>query len=546
MASAIQSLILAFMKKNDITLFLWGGLVILLVVFAIVTRLYKLDQYPPQLNRDEAALAINALYIRESGVDEWGMRLPIQFKSFGDYKLPGYIYILSLLFHFQISDLIVRLPSALAGISLLLLSTYWATSILKIHNNKYLILFFGASMATAPFAIFYSRMAWEANLGLTFMMAGLLLLHHNKPTYQKDLCALFLFGFAVVTYNTPFLLLPFFILSVPMLRGVKNIKSWLPIATSLFVLFLTTAALFMTNNSQKSGILLFNDPSILAEYPAYREQYSGMLQTLLGNQYTYFGLISLNHYKDTFLPHFLVSHGGQHPWHSIVGRGHLYWTVYILFTVGLLNQLKKSFQVLVKKGPLLKKFSHHHTSLVPIFLLLVSPLPAIFTTDAPHATRSLFVFVMITVFATLGFEAIYQAARAKFKIGPILIVTVTMAFLCTETTVYLHQYFSVWPTQYPKEFQLGLIPIVQQITQEYPEDMITIVDDNAYTYAIIAWYQRIPVLTTLQNIKRVGPDTASLYQVKKLDRFQFLFPTEEVENKQHVIKRNPTDQQWQL
>ncbi|GAI80456.1 unnamed protein product, partial [marine sediment metagenome] len=67
-------------------------LVFLIFFFSLFLRLFKLGDFPLSLNRDEAAIGYNAYSILKTGRDEWGEKLPLSFKSFGDYKMPLYIY----------------------------------------------------------------------------------------------------------------------------------------------------------------------------------------------------------------------------------------------------------------------------------------------------------------------------------------------------------------------------------------------------------------------------------------------------------------------
>lgn len=519
-----------------------------ILVFAAFIRLFKLAEYPPQLNRDEAALAINALYIKQAGVDEWGQRFPIQFKSLGDYKLPGYIYLLSAVFQFRIDDFAVRLPAAVSGIAIVIVSTVWLNSLLKKKLSKPTLVFFLGSIAIAPFAIFYSRMAWEANLALALMISALTLLHSQNFSWKKDLIAAILFLLASVTYNSPFLLLPFFIITLPILRGIRSYKKWLLPVISLSIVFVGVAALFSQNNAQKTGILFFTDPDVVAQYPTYRETLPSILKPILGSRYAFFAVTAFNHYKDTFLPKFLVISGGQHPWHSILGRGHLYWTIYCLFVVGLISQLGKVLLILTEvKKKKLNALRGKLQNFVPLFFLLVSPLPAIFTTDAPHATRSLFTFVMIIVFAAIGFEFIYNQIKNKHKYISATFLTIVSFLLILESSNYISQYFIVWPESFSPDFQLGFLPVLHQVTDEHPQGDISIIDLGWYMYVIVAWYEKIPSAEFLRTVERSGPDLVGLYRVKQVGRYYFVYHDDEpVPNKTGLITRDQYDGHWKL
>src|SRR3990167_7573491 len=88
-----------------------------IILLAAILRLYELDSYPVSLSWDEVAIGYNAYSIAQTGADEYSIKWPILFKSFNDYKLPGYIYLDSIFVKFLgLSGFTVRLPSALLGV----------------------------------------------------------------------------------------------------------------------------------------------------------------------------------------------------------------------------------------------------------------------------------------------------------------------------------------------------------------------------------------------------------------------------------------------
>src|SRR5258708_30002126 len=97
----------------------WTASIVLAILIALLVRLPFFGQVPTGLNRDEAALGYNAYSLRKTGADEYGHRWPISITSFGDQKLPGYVYLLIpfiAAFHFTIWS--IRLPSFLSGLAL--------------------------------------------------------------------------------------------------------------------------------------------------------------------------------------------------------------------------------------------------------------------------------------------------------------------------------------------------------------------------------------------------------------------------------------------
>src|SRR5579859_1092348 len=101
------------------TIFPWRWwLVGFAIAFAVaaVMRLPLFAHVPGGLNRDEAALGYNAYSILKTGKDEYGKILPVTITSFGDEKLPGYVYaLIPFIDAFGLNIFAIRLPSLLAG-----------------------------------------------------------------------------------------------------------------------------------------------------------------------------------------------------------------------------------------------------------------------------------------------------------------------------------------------------------------------------------------------------------------------------------------------
>lgn len=97
-------------------------LVVLVITIIVVTpRFYNLASQPPGLHIDEVSFAADAKAISETGRDTWGVKMPIVFKAFGEWKAPGLTY--SMAFWSKIlgrmDNFVARLPSAIAGLTTL-------------------------------------------------------------------------------------------------------------------------------------------------------------------------------------------------------------------------------------------------------------------------------------------------------------------------------------------------------------------------------------------------------------------------------------------
>ena len=69
------------LPKNVIFIFLT-------FLLAFFLRFYRIDKSPASLDWDEVAIGWNAHTIFHARRDEFGTRLPLTFRSFGDYKSP--------------------------------------------------------------------------------------------------------------------------------------------------------------------------------------------------------------------------------------------------------------------------------------------------------------------------------------------------------------------------------------------------------------------------------------------------------------------------
>src|SRR3989338_4459229 len=109
-------------KKRSISRYI---ILIAIVALGFLLRIFKLGEVPVSLSWDEAAIGYNAYSIVQTGKDEYGTAWPLLFKSFNDYKLPGYVYSTALSIKLLgLSDFAVRLPSALFG-TLTILAFYF-------------------------------------------------------------------------------------------------------------------------------------------------------------------------------------------------------------------------------------------------------------------------------------------------------------------------------------------------------------------------------------------------------------------------------------
>ena len=155
--------------KNKINL-----LLLVIILLAAIFRIYKIDQVPPSLSWDEAAVGYNAWSVANFGKDEWGKTLPIYFKSFEDDKHPVHIYITSLFVKvLGPSDFSVRLPAVVFGV----LNVLLIFLVGRVMFNKTVGLIAAFVLTLSPYAIHFSRFKHELNFTIFFFLLGLFLFY---------------------------------------------------------------------------------------------------------------------------------------------------------------------------------------------------------------------------------------------------------------------------------------------------------------------------------------------------------------------------------
>ncbi len=495
-----------------------------ITLIALVVRFWHLDTLPAALNRDEAALGYNAWMLQTIGKDEWGKSWPLTLKSFGDYKLPGYplVTIVSFSF-FGRSDWSVRFPSALAG-TLLPLAVWYLTKQLQWKKNKRLLA--AVLVALLPFSIFYSRMAFEANVALTLMVwvFGLLLRFMQQKSTLMILLPLSIWLAAIFTYNTPLLLTPFLIIGLLVWFGKnKKPQTFFAVIGLSLVLLISTALLWQLN-SQKAGISIFTDPTIETKIIEVYTAKSG-IDRLLASRYVVYAEMLNQHFWESWSSSFLVTHGGSHPWHTVPGTGHITWFGYLFGCLGVLLSSISIIQTLLKKQDLSR--TQRGEGLL-IWLLLAGLAPSVVTVDSPHATRSLIFMLLLAVFSAVGVSNFYVFLK-KTAPSVLLAATVGLWLFGTGTTgKYLVSYFTEYPNL-QTIFQPGLEVALSQLKKT---DKPVLVAGDGYTYISIAWYLPVKPQAFLDTITRHKVDTIGFELGRSVDVFTIRpdFKTPDVTN----------------
>lgn len=362
--------------------------IILLLGFFL--RAYQLNVIPPALNWDEVSLGYNTYSILRTGQDEWGQTLPLSFRAYGDYKLPGYVYLdVPFIAIFGLNEWAVRIPSALAGVGTIL----FVFLILKKLSKSWEISLWGMFLvALAPWAIILSRIGLEANLALFLTSAAIYFLLLGLEKYQYLSASAILLGLSIFTYNSSRVVAPLLVLLAIFVFKDKiwKVKNEILLALSLFIIFSAVAipkALLQDSSARYKWTSILDEGAInrINELRG-SSALPPTLKEVAFNKVTYAVPEIFKNYISHFSPDFLFLSGGSNYQFSVPGLGLLYPIMGPFLLLGLWNIFKKreKWQIFI------------------LGWLLIAPIPAAITRDPPHALRSLMMIPPLLLITSLG------------------------------------------------------------------------------------------------------------------------------------------------
>ncbi len=182
---------------TKLTLFMW-----LIILFGAALRVYIFTHNQLDFYWDEVAMLVDVRSILESGTDMHGTAwYQTIFPSYGDFKLPLYIWVASAIGSIVGFSLnLIRLPNLLVGILMIPLVALFAKTLVsteenaKKHNSHFAQLagiWTAITIASAPWAVHFSVTGFESHLGQFLITVGLFILISKKIRWSLPIAALF-------------------------------------------------------------------------------------------------------------------------------------------------------------------------------------------------------------------------------------------------------------------------------------------------------------------------------------------------------------------
>ena len=375
-----------------------------IVVLAGLLRICWLGDAPNTFSTDEASNGYDAYSILLTGRDRYGHYLPVLLQAFNDSRESLYVFlIVPFIKLWGLNEFSTRFPSAVAGILTVPIVYLLA---LELFQKQKIALFAAFLVAISPWSIYYSRLAFRANLFPLFFCLGLLFwLKSNRKPYYLILSSLY-FGLSLQTYSAARVFVPLFLLGLVAISYRRILKKYL--------IFVFSTAIFL-------AIFLFLLQFWLSPEGATRLSETGIETNIF--------LLAL-YYLSYLEPVFLFFYGDFSVRRSVtaIGIGQLYiWEILTVVT-GLLS-LKKQFTF---------------ESRILFLWLFLYPIPAALT-EEQHAIRAIIGMPLFALISSYGFWLLWdkwhqnkQYLKRKF-----LLCAIAISFVYYFFAYYSYSQFKI-------------------------------------------------------------------------------------------------------
>lgn len=482
-----------------------------IVVLAAILRLYKITDIPPGVNRDEASIGVTAYSLMKTGRDEYGRLFPLSFESFGDWKLPLYIYTtIPFVKIFGLSELAIRLPSALAGIASVA-GIYFLTYLLFASETVGLLA--ALSLSLMPWHIHISRVESEAIVAVLFTIFGSICFLKAIKTQSlgRLILSAVLFGATYYTYHgnhvfTSLLLMG--LLGIYRDDIIKIPRWWAAAGTGLFAVLIILSVTFTADHTKIGGISIFGDPTIIhnqIELPRLvHDNPDSFPARLIHNRFIYAVITVSQNYLKSYGPDFLFTRGGGNKAHNIQGYGNLH-PIDALFLV-----LGGGFFI----GAVQKK-----SAKFILWWIAIGGIAAAITKDAPHSNRMLAVVPSLAIAIAAGTSMLYK--RVPARMNNALIVAILLAYT-GAMAYYLDLYFAHFPKNESANWGYAyqqLTPVLMAPANAKKNVIMTHPQTSPYIF--ILFYSGYSPGDYQKEAKRYPISSDGFTDVSGFDRFSF-------------------------
>lgn len=412
--------------KNIILLFL-------ILFIAATLRFYNLGSIPAGLHGDAASQGYNAFSLLSSGRDRYGEQFPLLFRSLGSYQPSVYTYLTTVpVFIFGNTPFSARFISALSGVVLVLVTFLLFLTAFDFKGKVILALTGAALVAVAPWSVFFSRLAVEANLALAIFASSILLFWRSLKKPYLFVVASFFLGVSTHTYYSErlvaVLFLPLFVL---IFKGIwLHQKRWLIFGLMAFAI---TQIPHISVISSGAYTRRFNQVSNAENY--------SLKQTLTDNYLVYYSIPNLFFDSDSNL-------GRAMPGLSVF---------YSWMIVPLIFGIRE-----LVSGKIARDFAK-----ILGLLAVITPIPAGLTGDLFYPLRVLDFLWVLTLIVAIGMYTLYTFLKANIaRVGLVAALALYSIF-----SLYI-SYFILFKYEKAENYGFAYLKLMDQLSQYRGKEVI--------------------------------------------------------------------------
>lgn len=497
-------------------------LLLTIVTIAAFFRFFRLDSTPQGFFSDEAAVGYNAYSIVKTGRDEFGKFMPLFFKSFGEGKLPLYVYqAVPFVFLLGPTKLAVRFPGALLG-SLTILAWYFflleSLKLSKIKKSYHQVISLASafSLSLMPWHIHFSRGVFGQESLFWVSLGSFLLLKGLRKNDKLITFFSFLsFICSLLIYHSPKVILPLWIplLLLSSKKTFKTVFNHTFIGTTLLVFIWGLVTFNPLGMQRAKGVSVFSQYSGVSaklHESITEEGYlkrSALFARIMHNKVESYGRDIAGRYLSHFNPDFLFVSGDPiRPRYRVPNQPQ----VFIIFLPFLLLGTYLSFK---------------RKLYLPIIFLLLAPLPASMSFETPSTVRALFMTPALATLIGLGLISFFNSIIKANK--PIMLVT-TLSLLALaityQTTSYFNSYFSLNNVHKPYAWQFGYKDLVNKVVALQDNyDQVIVTGMGGPPYIFFAFYQQYDPTSFQEQVNHnIGEtDPFGFIHITGFDKYKF-------------------------
>jgi hypothetical protein len=471
----------------------------LIALLALFLRFYKLGNIPDGLQQDESSLGYNAYSILLTGKDEHNEKFPQNFKAFGEYKLPGYIYASVIpISIFGLNPFSIRFISAFTGFLSVIIVFFLTKKIVYLFTVSsdlpkmkliqllpYIVMLF---LSINPWHLQFSRAAFEVMLANFLILFGIWVflkgISDNHHIYI--LTALITFSLSLYTYNiarafAPFLLIALVIIFRKQLLRQTKWKLCTEILVLLFCLYpFVYGAINHGGIDSTTGTIITTSAKVqskLLEIRGYFIEWPRWISRIFINYWS----LTFWEYLNNIISHFSVSYyfinGGNDSITSIGTTGLWYIFELPLIVWGIIYLSSKNS---ITRSIILSWI---------IGLILITSI----TREPPQATRTFFLVFPVTFCSGIGVMLlINKIISIRFKKIRLLIFGVTGLICSYIIFFYFASYYTRFPIYAAKHWRTGDRQVAYYITTHNTYKKIIVDSDSGLMYTSLLTYLTYP------------------------------------------------------